>query len=287
MELGYSRFNVGSYPAKGCFVKAGIAYYGVGGTPEQESQTLTGGRERIYCSGGGGANETASEVESGGGDSNEPEAPELLDVPTDVPNPEYCIDIKAVTDKFGKETGMELKTNPVDGSRPKTVYQVEVGSLDSETTYTKRICVEAGRYTFTVKDAVSGMCCQYGRGSYELSVDGDRLVSGGSFKTKSISHDIVVGYQPEMSDEETKWLEAHNTRRKAFHEKHNKEYRSLKWSPKLAADASKWADQLLLQCKTANERNVQAGENVSAMRYRQESSKETPDMILVSASSHV
>ena len=43
-------------------------------------------------------------------------------------------------------------------------------------------CLEASSYTFTVSDSFGdGICCQYGLGSYTVSVDGTEVLSGGEF----------------------------------------------------------------------------------------------------------
>ena len=43
-------------------------------------------------------------------------------------------------------------------------------------------------------------------------------------------------------------LEAHNVRRKDWHERHNKEYVPMVWSMELASDAQSWAEALLNDC---------------------------------------
>ncbi|PIE48118.1 MAG: peptidase S8 [Flavobacteriales bacterium] len=58
------------------------------------------------------------------------------------------------------------------------------GSQPDGSTLEIPLCIEAGCYTFTIKDSYGdGMCCSYGNGSYTLSreSDGSVLASGGSF----------------------------------------------------------------------------------------------------------
>ena len=43
----------------------------------------------------------------------------------------------------------------------------------------------------------------------------------------------------------SKWLEAHNSRRKKWHENGGKEYTALKWSDSLSQASQVWADHLL------------------------------------------
>ncbi len=58
------------------------------------------------------------------------------------------------------------------------------GSQPDGSTLEIPLCIEAGCYTFTIKDSYGdGICCSYGNGSYSLSRDSDGsvLASGGSF----------------------------------------------------------------------------------------------------------
>ena len=51
-----------------------------------------------------------------------------------------------------------------------------------------------------------------------------------TFKKKSISYYVLVGYVPKMKGTDQNWLDENNTRRKVFHEKHDITYRPLLWS---------------------------------------------------------
>lgn len=77
-----------------------------------------------------------------------------------------------------------------------------------------------------------------------------------------------MGYEPDgrMTEREFQYLEAHNVRRKEWHERHGLEYVTLRWSPAVARDAQDWADELLHSCGVVgieHEDYVAAGENLA------------------------
>lgn len=265
-ELGFGKYYVGDYPTKGCYFKGSTAYFGVGGTFEQKSTSLSGAKWRIWCGSGSTMPLTPTVV------TNPP-------VPSPISETKYCIGIEVVTDKYGQETGFSLTSNPVDGTNPKKMISEGVGSLESEKKYTKQVCVPKGKYTFTIEDTFGGLCCSFGKGSYSVSIDGEELVWGGSFTKQTVSHDIIAGYDPEISDRDEEWLEAHNTRRQAFHEKQGREYRPLHWSAELAKDASNWVDNVLPVCKHIRE-SQEEGENMAVTTHQGLSNTENPDHIL-------
>jgi lysyl endopeptidase len=80
------------------------------------------------------------------------------------------------TDDFGDETSWELTNEDGD--------VVESGSgYNSNQEYEETFELATGCYTFTIFDGYSdGICCEFGNGSYQLSLeDGTVVVSGGSF----------------------------------------------------------------------------------------------------------
>ena len=109
-----------------------------------------------------------------------------------------------------------------------------------------------------------GLCCANGAGYYSVSIDGEEVVYGGYFTDQRISHKIIAGYNPSLSTRDIEWLDAHNTLREKFHLDNKVEYRPLTWSPKLAASAAKWRDELLKTCQISGESGVMEGENISA-----------------------
>ena len=247
-DLGFAKFkSSSSLTTKGCFFNRDKAYFGIGGSGEDlETTPLQGQKQRIWC---------------------------------DRPDTE-CVDIELTTDRYGQETG--LKFVRVDDSE--VLLEYPVGSLESETTYSKRICTEHGKYKLTVFDDMAGICCSYGKGRYSVSKSGVEIVYGGQFRDSKVSHIVLLGYVPQLSDQDSKWLEAHNTRREMFHELHGKDFRPLYWSPSLAEDASSWADKLLETCKISREPNMQEGENISLKSYASNTdaaSKESPDSMLI------
>lgn len=276
-QLGYVKYYVGNYDAKGCYSKGDAVYFGVGGTVEQKStSSLAGGKERIWC-GAEQSNQSAPKI------TNSPvSSPSSVgSIANLAPPKEYCIDIEVVTDEFGGQTGFYLSHIPIDGSDPEKLLEVAIGSLESETKYSRQVCVFKGKYTFTIEDMWNGVCCSYGKGSYSVSIDGGEVISGGYFRTKTVSHEIIAGYDPEASDRDEEWLRAHNTRREAFHKEHYTEYRPLHWSPELANDASVWVDKILPTCKIIRESGLEEGENMSVRRFHKQSDDERPDDVLV------
>ena len=79
------------------------------------------------------------------------------------------------TDQYGYETSWTLTSS--------TNQTIASGSnLASSTTYNDNFCLADGDYTFTINDSYGdGICCSYGNGSYDLSLNGTSLASGGSF----------------------------------------------------------------------------------------------------------
>lgn len=69
-----------------------------------------------------------------------------------------------------------------------------------------------------------------------------------------------------MKTRDTLYLEAHNQRRKEWHESYNASYVPLVWSHQLAFESRIWAEKLLVNCSIAgieHEHNVQDGENLA------------------------
>jgi len=58
------------------------------------------------------------------------------------------------------------------------------------------------RYSFLIKDEYSdGMCCEYGQGSFHVTVDGEVLATGGQFKDRVVEEfDVEETVVPEMQD---------------------------------------------------------------------------------------
>mmetsp|Transcript_13091 Transcript_13091/g.27802 ORF Transcript_13091/g.27802 Transcript_13091/m.27802 type:complete len:679 (+) Transcript_13091:40-2076(+) len=288
LELGFDRFLIGDYPAKGCYYKGNKAYYGLGGTTADIAEpNLTGDKQRIWCSIRRIPSlettqppmqslisldsidfpvETPPPITIHSGEDFRPEF-EREEVKPNLPEQKYCINIVIVTDNYGGETGFELSSHPEDESEPELLVHYPMGSLESKTTYREEVCVPKGNYKFTLHDDWGGLCCGFGKGSFSVMVDGEEVVYGGNFKPKTISYDIITGYVPEMNNVDKNWLDEHNALRKTFHEEHNKEYRPLQWSTELAKDASDWVDEILPSCKNIREPKLEEGDNMAVTRY--------------------
>ncbi len=96
--------------------------------------------------------------------------------------------INILTDNYPGETTWSL-TDDVTGAAvasggPYTTAATAVQEV---------VCVGDGCYTFTINDSFGdGICCTYGVGSYDLTVDGSLLTTGGEFAT-SESTQFCIG----------------------------------------------------------------------------------------------
>lgn len=93
------------------------------------------------------------------------------------------------------------------------------------------------------------MCCRYGEGFFKVHLDGREVLNGGSFNS-NVTVTLPVGWEPNgyMTQREYEYLEAHNYRRKEWHERYNLTYVPLIYSPGLAKTSQAWADELLHSC---------------------------------------
>ena len=113
------------------------------------------------------------------------------------------------------------------------------------------------------------MCCESGNGSYKITVDGSlkgaspsgssnwatrvhkfTISSGytsGSVNTSNSGGNSNLPVSPrfDLSDRDTEWLVAHNSRRKKYHEANGKSYIPLKWSNALTQESERWAQKLI------------------------------------------
>ena len=101
------------------------------------------------------------------------------------PAPTMCqgktVEIDITTDNWPTETSWSLTntcTQEVVAERPEQFFK------EKGTAYqTEALCVDDGAYTFTIRDTPysDGMCCNYGNGSYKVTLDGLTIASGGEF----------------------------------------------------------------------------------------------------------
>ena len=175
--------------------------------------------------------------------------------------------IKLKTDAHGEETSWTLHS--VDD---KTNAQMKLISSVNENTYgpseedVVELDLAPGKYRFTLKDAFG----DGGTESYAISLDGREVIRGDKYR-KEVSYDILVGNDTSltMSTRDKEYLNAHNTRRKTWHERYDKVYVPLAWSASLAKDAINYAEKLLNDCEVdgiVHEENVDSGENLAKNR---------------------
>ncbi|KAL7541402.1 hypothetical protein ACHAXR_010886 [Thalassiosira sp. AJA248-18] len=180
---------------------------------------------------------------------------------------ESRLNIQLRTDKYGDETSWTLYSVNQETGAQTLIAAVEENTYEPSQEDSIELFLAPGKYRFTLKDAYGdGFCCSNGRdGWYVISLDDRELIRGGYYANE-VSYDILVGHDPEMSDRDIEWLEAHNTRRKTWHERYGETYVPLLWSTELAADAFSWAEELLNDCDIpgiAHESNVVEGENLA------------------------
>lgn len=84
--------------------------------------------------------------------------------------------ITVKTDKYGRETAWKL----LDEAN-KTVAQSKTYGSDKE--YIEKVCLPKGCYSFIITDEYGdGICCEYGNGSYSVTLDGKEIAKGGDFQ---------------------------------------------------------------------------------------------------------
>lgn len=168
----------------------------------------------------------------------------------------------------GHETSWTLHSvNVATNTKTTLVASVEENTYQAFKKDSIDLYLPPGKYRFTLKDAFGdGFCCSNGsEGWYVISLDGREIIRGDYYRHE-ISYDILVGHNPDMSDRDREWLNAHNSRRKAWHERYGETFVPLLWSTELAADALSWANELLNDCDIpgiSHESNVPEGENLA------------------------
>ena len=158
----------------------------------------------------------------------------------------------------------------VDLDTKRVVKSVNKGDYAKNQKETIEVCLDDGKYQFTLFDnSGDGICCRSGSGYYKLFMDGDLMVDEQFFNTgKKQDHTIIVGYGKSLTlnTREREYLDAHNWRRRKAHKSANVDYAPLKWSKGLANHAQNWAEELLNDCDVVgikHEPNVQQGENLA------------------------
>jgi hypothetical protein len=184
----------------------------------------------------------------------------------------WNVQVYTLIDKYGKETSWEIKKKGT--SSVKASMGPVLGAYGEDTS--DKVCLPAGDYTLTFKD-IDGICCKNGPGKYELLIDGEVLLAGGSF-IGSDSHDFKLGHDwgESMVSRDWEYLLAHNERREDWHTRCtsnycNKKARPLKWSAGLASDAKVYAEKLLDTCEDTgikHDPGIEQGENLAKNKGR-------------------
>ncbi|KAL7522163.1 hypothetical protein ACHAWX_006850 [Stephanocyclus meneghinianus] len=183
---------------------------------------------------------------------------------------ESVVKLKLQTDRQGYETSWSLESiffNSARNTNTSTVIaKVDENTYSSYQKDSKTFTLPQGTYRFTLRDSFGdGFCCKEFQGYFSISIDGREVIKGGYYRSE-ISYDFLVGYFPEMTERETQWLEAHNVRRKMWHESNGVSYVPLRWSSQLARQAEAWANKLTTDCKIIgieHEQGVTEGENLA------------------------
>jgi hypothetical protein len=104
------------------------------------------------------------------------------------PNPDYCkmFVFSLTTDNFGYETSFELINEFTGGTRSAG------GLYSSSMTFNEIICLDNGRYTFTISDSYGdGICCENGNGNYQVKLESQVIKQGGEFgESETFSFDV-------------------------------------------------------------------------------------------------
>ena len=202
--------------------------------------------------------------------------------PTSRPTPDYSVlneangcyggDVRVTVevraDEYSTDTSWEFihpNGTKIMGENP--------SSFEKHEYKRKEMCVPHGEYTFIVYDAYGdGMCCRCesylicslrsstiriscpvrsedGEGFFKIHLDGKQVLNGGSFNS-NVTATVNIGYEPDgyMTERDRQYLDAHNVRRKEWHERYNLTYVPLQYSPGIARTAKAWAEELLWSC---------------------------------------
>eukprot|EP00957_Ditylum_brightwellii_P058840 4461090-Ditylum_brightwellii.AAC.1 len=94
-------------------------------------------------------------------------------------NDSAMFQLSLTTDDYGKD---DTSWSLVD-SNSETVFDVDVGTLESNTKYSYEKCLPKNScLLFTILDSWGdGICCDSGEGSYSITYDGSEVASGGDF----------------------------------------------------------------------------------------------------------
>jgi hypothetical protein len=109
------------------------------------------------------------------------------------------VNINMTFDNYPEETSWEI----LNASNQVVFSGGTYGSQADGSSLTVTKCLDAGCYTFKMKDSYGdGMCCTYGSGSYTVTSNGTTFASGGTFGT-SQSTNFCVGTSSVISNVST------------------------------------------------------------------------------------
>ena len=95
------------------------------------------------------------------------------------------IDVTVTHDNYPEETSWSLfKTS--NGNDSVLLSQAQDTVHTDGTVVSEKVTVGAGQYKFVMNDSYGdGNCCAYGNGSFEVSVNGQTIYTGGDFGTST------------------------------------------------------------------------------------------------------
>mmetsp|Transcript_1008 Transcript_1008/g.1833 ORF Transcript_1008/g.1833 Transcript_1008/m.1833 type:complete len:618 (+) Transcript_1008:333-2186(+) len=207
--------------------------------------------------------------------------------------PDYCEKVRSVMEEPPWSKGVCTLPNGRRGHRVRVTTKVDNYGRETSWTITEKEsnamrmkmepiipanqeravedCLPDGKYNLRFQD-LDGVCCRHGQGYFKLAVNGRDLLDGGAFQG-AIDHDFQLGFDwiSTMSERDCEWWWAHDYRRRDWHTRCyegqycDKDYRHLKWSPTLRADAQVYANKLLDTCTTTGIKhdNTDQGENLA------------------------
>lgn len=194
----------------------------------------------------------------------------------------FRLEIK--TDNYGFESSWKLmKKNGNSWSKKKSGPPGNT-KYGAKATYVGGFCLSSGQYQFQFSDLFRDGMNAGTKGYYKITVDGvqkgsapsDRrnwakrvhqFTIGGGNNNGGGSGAVNLPFSPrgdDMTNRDSLWLNAHNTRRKKYHEANGKSYNALQWSNILKQQSKQYAQQLLSNCSLKHDDNNQYGENLAS-----------------------
>jgi len=105
---------------------------------------------------------------------------------------EVAVTIQVISDDYGYETSWDL----VDVQTDTTYFSIGENTYENNESNVHEFCIpEDACVIFTISDQFGdGICCSFGQGSYEVSLDGNLIASGGDFDSEeSVAFNCAPG----------------------------------------------------------------------------------------------